>query len=299
MRLVSYRTEQAFSGEPGRTANLGIVVGDRVLPSSALVPDYPTMSDFLADSPRSAQLLAHAWQTADSGIARSSIAFDDIELLAPVPRPGKIVAVGVNYADHAREQAREPPDHPVLFAKLPSSVIGPGADVRWNPRLTEAVDLEAELAVVIGRRCRRVHASDALDYVAGYTCLNDVTARDLQYSDKQFVRGKSLDTFCPMGPWLVTPDEVGDPQSLGIRSFVNGEQMQDASTVDMIFGVAQLISFCSQAFTLEPGDVIATGTPSGVGWFREPKRLLKDGDEIVVEIDRIGRLVNRCREEKP
>jgi 2-keto-4-pentenoate hydratase/2-oxohepta-3-ene-1,7-dioic acid hydratase in catechol pathway len=244
-------------------------------------------------------LLAHAWQTADSGIARSSIAFDDIELLAPVPRPGKIVAVGVNYADHAREQAREPPDHPVLFAKLPSSVIGLGADVRWNPRLTEAVDLEAELAVVIGRRCRRVHASDALDYVAGYTCLNDITARDLQYSDKQFVRGKSLDTFCPMGPWLVTPDEVGDPQSLGIRSFVNGEKMQDASTVDMIFGVAQLISFCSQAFTLEPGDVIATGTPSGVGWFREPKRLLKDGDEIVVEIDRIGRLVNRCREEKP
>ena len=298
MRLVSYRTAQAFSDEPGRTANLGIVAGDRVIPSSALVPGYPTMADFLADSPQSADVLARAWESADSGIERSTLVLDDIELLAPVPRPGKIVAVGVNYADHAREQAREPPDHPVLFAKLPTSVIGTGTDVRWDPRLTQAVDLEAELAVVIGRRCRRVGESDALAYVAGYTCLNDVTARDLQYSDKQFVRGKSLDTFCPMGPWLATPDEVGDPQSIGIRSFVNGEQMQDATTAEMIFGVAQLISFCSQAFTLEPGDVIATGTPSGVGWFREPKRLLKDGDEIVVEIDRIGRVVNMCREER-
>ncbi|HEY7025602.1 MAG TPA: fumarylacetoacetate hydrolase family protein, partial [Candidatus Limnocylindrales bacterium] len=208
-------------------------------------------------------------------------------------------AAAVNYRSHGAEQNREPPDHPVFFAKFPTSIIGSGDEIRWSPELTQAVDFEAELAVVIGRRCRRVGVESALEYVAGYTCLNDVSARDLQYADKQFVRGKSLDTFCPMGPWLVTPDEIPDPQNLAIRCFVNGELMQDGNTADMVFSVAELISFCSQAFTLEPGDVIATGTPAGVGWFREPKRMLKDGDEVVVEIERIGRLVNRCVEERP
>jgi 2-keto-4-pentenoate hydratase/2-oxohepta-3-ene-1,7-dioic acid hydratase in catechol pathway len=299
MKLVSYRTAQAFTDEPGRNANLGVVVRDRVVPASALVREYATVLEFLASSPQSRIMLEASFDSAGAEIADSTLALADVELVAPVPRPGKIVAVGVNYRDHASEQSREPPDHPVLFAKLPTSVTGPGTDVRWDPGLTQAVDLEAELAVVIGHRCRRVSESEALEYVGGYTCLNDVTARDLQYSDKQFVRGKSLDTFCPMGPWLVTPDEVGDPQALRIRSSVNSEVMQEASTADMIFGVAALVSFCSQAFTLEPGDVIATGTPSGVGWFREPKKLLKDGDEIVVEIDGIGRLVNTCREEPP
>ena len=213
----------------------------------------------------------------------------------PIERPGKIVCVGVNYRAHAAEQNREPPDHPVLFAKFPTAFIRDGEEVVWDPELTQAVDFEAELAVVIGRACRRVSAAEALDYVAGYTCLNDVSARDLQYSDKQFVRGKSLDTFAPIGPWVVTPDEVGDPGTLAIRCLVNGEVMQDSNTNDLIFNVPYLISFCSQAFTLEPGDVIATGTPSGVGWFREPQRMLKDGDEVVVEIERIGRLTNRCR----
>jgi len=200
-------------------------------------------------------------------------------------------------ATHAAEGKRDAPDHPVLFAKLPTSVVGHGAEIRWSTRLTQAVDFEAELAVVIGETCRRAAESEALAYVAGYTCLNDVSARDLQYSDKQFVRAKSLDTFCPMGPWLVTADEIADPQALRVRCLVNGEVMQDASTAEMIFGVAALVSFCSQAFTLEPGDVIATGTPSGVGWFRDPKRLLHDGDEVVVDIEHVGRLVNRCREE--
>jgi 2-keto-4-pentenoate hydratase/2-oxohepta-3-ene-1,7-dioic acid hydratase in catechol pathway len=298
MKLASYRTAHAFTDEPGRTANLGVVVRDRVVPASALVPDYVTVFEFLADSPQSRIMLEASFDSAGAEIADSTLALADVELVAPVPRPGKIVAVGVNYREHASEQSREPPDHPVLFAKLPTSVVGPGSEVRWDPGLTQAVDLEAELAVVIGQRCRRVSEAEALEYVGGYTCLNDVTARDLQYADRQFVRGKSLDTFCPMGPWLVTPDEVGDPQALRVRSYVNGEQMQDGSTADMIFGVAQLVSFSSQAFTLEPGDVITTGTPSGVGWFREPKRLLKDGDEIVVEIDGVGRLVNTCREER-
>ena len=297
MRLVSYRTRQAFAGEPGRTPNLGIVVGERVIAASAVAPELPTMAEYLTALPASAERLASRVEPGDEAVERSAVPLGQVELLAPVPRPGKVVAVGVNYRAHAEEQAREAPDHPVLFAKLPSAVIGDRAEIRWDPSLTQAVDFEAELAVVIGRMCRRVREGEALDYVAGYTCLNDVTARDLQYADRQFVRGKSLDTFCPFGPWLVTPDEVGDPQSLRLRSIVNGETMQDATTADMVFGVAELVSFCSQAFTLEPGDVIATGTPSGVGWFREPKKLLRDGDEVVIEIERIGRLVNICREE--
>lgn len=295
MKLVSFRSPQAFAGEPGRGDRLGILEGAQVIPCSTLGKNLPgTMAELLYGWPAVHAALEAALR-ADS--QPETIRLAQVELLAPIPRPGKIVAVGVNYSSHAHEQNREPPDHPVLFAKLTTSVIGDGAEIRWDPRLTQAVDLEAELAVVIGRTCRRVPASSALEYVLGYTCLNDVTARDLQYADRQFVRGKSLDTFCPLGPAVVTADEVGDPQTLRLRSLVNGEVMQDTSTADMIFGVAELISFCSQAFTLEPGDVLTTGTPAGVGWFREPKRLLHDGDEVVVEIERIGRLVNRCREE--
>jgi 2-keto-4-pentenoate hydratase/2-oxohepta-3-ene-1,7-dioic acid hydratase in catechol pathway len=295
VKLVSYRTPSAFAGEPGRSANLGIVEGEAVVATASLGHGVPvTMADLLAGWPDSLQVLQAAFRASDEP---ETVALSEVELLAPVPRPGKIVAVGVNYAAHAAEGKRDAPDHPVLFAKLPTSVIGQGAEIRWSPALTQAVDFEAELAVIIGRTCRRVEESEALASVAGYTCLNDVSARDLQYADRQFVRAKSLDTFCPMGPWLVTADEIADPQALRVRSLVNGEVMQDASTAEMIFGVAALVSFCSQAFTLEPGDVIATGTPSGVGWFRDPKRLLHDGDEVVVEIERVGRLVNRCREE--
>lgn len=282
MRLVSF----------GPTAELGIVTADeQVLPVALLGADLPhTMVQLLVD-----------WDTglAELGAAvasaTGSVPLADLELTAPIPRPGKILAAGVNYRSHGEEQNREPPDHPVMFAKMPTAVVGHGAEIRWSSSLTQAVDFEAELAVVIGRICRRVSPADALHYVAGYTCLNDVSARDLQYTDKQFVRAKSLDTFCPIGPWLVTADEVPDPQALPIRCLVNGDVMQQASTADMIFSVAELVSFCSQAMTLEPGDVVATGTPAGVGWFREPKVLLKDGDEVVVEIDGIGRLVNTCR----
>jgi len=274
---------------------LGVVVGDRFIHGSRLGPFAPaTIDELLLDwtsgSARLQEVVAHI--PADDGAP-----LHDVQLLSPVGRPGKIACAGVNYKLHASEQNREAPDHPVMFAKFGSAVTGPGAEIRWSRTLTQAVDFEAELAVVIGRTCRRVGAESALDYVAGYTCLNDVSARDLQYSDKQFTRAKSLDTFCPIGPWLVTPDEIPDPQDLDIRCIVNGEVLQDSNTSDMVFGVAELISFCSQAFTLEPGDVIATGTPGGVGWFREPKRMLKDGDEVVVEIEGIGRLVNHCVEE--
>ena len=276
---------------------LGVVRGERVITARELGPLAPaTMAELLLDwhsgIARLNEGLAHA--DVDAGLALA-----EVTLLAPVPRPGKIACAGVNYRAHAAEQNREAPDHPVMFAKFASAVVGNGAEVRWSPALTQAVDYEAELAVVIGAVCRRVESAQALDYVAGYTCVNDVSARDLQYADKQFTRAKSLDTFGPMGPWLVTPDEVGNPQNLAIRCIVNGEVMQDSNTADMVFSVAEMVSFCSQAFTLEPGDVIATGTPGGVGWFREPRRMLKDGDEVVVEIERVGRLVNRCVEERP
>ncbi len=220
---------------------------------------------------------------------------DEIELLAPVPRPGKIVAIGRNYREHVDEEASSPPVAPLMFSKWPSSVIGDRAEIRWDPALTAQVDYEAELAVVIGRPTRRVSEVEALDVVLGYTCLNDVSARDLQFGDGQWVRGKSLDTFCPMGPVLVTPDEIGDPQQLDISCRVDGELLQSANTSQMFFGVATIISYCSQSFSLEPGDVIATGTPGGVGIFRDPPILLTDGSEVEVEIEGIGRLVNLCR----
>ncbi len=223
------------------------------------------------------------------------VELDEVRLLAPVPRPGKIVAIGLNYMDHCREQNVEPPDKPVIFCKFATSLNHPGGAICWSRELTQKVDSEAELAVVMGRTARRVAQSEALDHVFGYTCGNDVSARDLQFSDGQWVRGKSLDTFCPLGPALVTTDEIRDPQQLEISGRLNGEYLQRSNTKEMIFGVAELVAHCSQAFTLHPGDVILTGTPHGVGIFRDPPRLLKDGDVVEVEIEGIGRLTNHCR----
>ena len=222
-------------------------------------------------------------------------AMADLDLLPPVTHPGKVVAIGRNYHEHAAEEGQTAPADPVVFAKFPNSLVGDGADIVWRAVDTGQVDYEAELAVVIGRTTRDVPASRALDHVLGYTCLNDVSARDLQFGDGQWARGKSLDTFCPMGPWIVTTDELPDPGMLRIRCLVNGEVVQDARTSEMVHDVPRLIAFCSRFMTLEPGDVIATGTPGGVGVFREPPRFLRDGDEVVVDIDGIGRLANRCR----
>ena len=291
MRLVSYRTD----GDE----RLGVALAERVVAATDLDERAPrTMSELLvAEGAAIDRLRAALARTLVSRTAGTPI--DELELLAPVPRPGKVVAVALNYREHASEGGSDAPPAPVLFAKFSTSVVGHGAEIAWDPGLTDAVDYEAELGVVIGRTARNVPESAALDHVLGYTCLDDVSARDLQFADKQFVRAKSLDTFCPMGPTLVTADEVPDPQVLRLRCLVNDEVRQDASTADMIHGVAALVAFCSNAFTLEPGDVIATGTPSGVGWYQEPKRLLHDGDEVVVEIDGVGRLVNRCREIGP
>jgi 2-keto-4-pentenoate hydratase/2-oxohepta-3-ene-1,7-dioic acid hydratase in catechol pathway len=211
--------------------------------------------------------------------------------LAPV-LPSKVVAIGLNYLDHIRESGLPRPERPIVFAKFPSSVIGSDAPIRLPLALTERVDWEVELAVVIGRRTRDVAEADALDHVFGYTVANDVSARDLQFADGQWVRGKSLDTFCPIGPVVVTADEIPDPQSLHLVCRVNGEVVQDATTDLMVFGVAELISFCARSFTLEPGDVLLTGTPWGCGEFMEPRRSLHPGDVVECEIDGIGTLRN-------
>ncbi|HXU84562.1 MAG TPA: fumarylacetoacetate hydrolase family protein [Verrucomicrobiae bacterium] len=273
---------------------LAIVTGDRWLAVSDLVTGGArTMADLIAAGAPAVESLRGAVDPA--AIAARGRPLVDAELLAPVPRPGKIVAIGRNYREHAIEEGVEPPPAPLIFAKWPTAVVGTGADIRWDPALTAQVDYEAELAVVIGRRARRIDPADALAHAFGYTCLNDVSARDIQFGDGQWVRGKSLDTFCPMGPVLVTADEIGDPQDLAISCTVGDERVQEARTSAMYFGIAEIISYCSRSFTLEPGDVIATGTPGGVGVFRDPPRFLADGDRVVVEIERIGRLENVCR----
>jgi 2-keto-4-pentenoate hydratase/2-oxohepta-3-ene-1,7-dioic acid hydratase in catechol pathway len=208
----------------------------------------------------------------------------------PIERPGKIVCVGLNYRDHAAERGEQPPEQPMLFAKWPTALIGPGDAIRI-PSISEKVDWEGELGVLIGRGGRGIPVGDALEHVGGYLCLNDVTARDLQRADGQYSRGKSLDTFCPVST-PVSPASVPDPQALRIRCLVNGQVMQDAPTSDMIFSVARLISFVSEAITLEPGDLLATGTPPGIGEARVPQVFLQPGDEVTVEIEGVGMLTN-------
>jgi 2-keto-4-pentenoate hydratase/2-oxohepta-3-ene-1,7-dioic acid hydratase in catechol pathway len=214
----------------------------------------------------------------------------------PIERPWKIVCVGLNYRDHAEEQGVELPQAPLLFAKWPNTLIGPGEPIVL-PAEAQEVDYEAELGVVIGTTAKHVSEAQALDHVRGYIPLNDVSARDLQFADKQWTRGKSPDTFCPVGPRLVPAEEVGDPQGLAIRCVLNGETLQDSSTAQMIFSVAEIIAYVSRVITLEPGDLIATGTPAGVGVFRDPKVLLKDGDEVTVEIEGLGALTNPVKGE--
>jgi len=271
MKLISFRYANKLMA--------GIQQEDRVLP----LP-WPDVKALIKSG------IANATEAA---AAARAIPLSEITLLAPIPRPGKIVAVGLNYLDHCQEQGLTPPERPTIFTKFSTAVTHPGGEIRWDPTLTQMVDYEAELAIVIGKRAYRVSEADAYDYVAGYTCLNDVTARDLQRLDKQWVRGKSLDTFAPMGPLMVTVDDLPDPHDLAIRCWVNGELRQQSNTNQLIHTAPKLIAFCSQAFTLEPGDIITTGTPGGVGLFHQPPVFLKPGDEILVEIENIGQLKNR------
>ncbi|PJF47320.1 MAG: FAA hydrolase family protein [Chloroflexi bacterium] len=219
-----------------------------------------------------------------------------LRLRAPFA-PRSFICIGLNYMDHVKESNAQTPARPVVFAKFANALAHPGDAITWYADVTQQVDWEAELGVVIGKPCYRVSKEEAMAYVGGYTCVNDVSARDIQLTDsaKQFTLGKTLDGFCPVGPCLVTTDEIPDPQNLAIRCRVNGTVVQDSNTREMIFDVATLVSYLSKFMTLMPGDLIATGTPPGVGMGMKPPVWLKDGDEVTVEIERIGALTNFCR----
>jgi 2-keto-4-pentenoate hydratase/2-oxohepta-3-ene-1,7-dioic acid hydratase in catechol pathway len=284
MRLTTYRSSGIEAA--------GVLLEDGIADAGgALGVGVMSMRQLIAGG----SVLLGRLRTAVEAGRTVAISGDDAIVIAPLPDPGKIVAVGLNYVDHAAEAAMTLPAEPLVFAKFPSSIVGPGDAIAFDRGLTDGVDFEAELGVVIGRPARNVRTEDALGHVFGYTCLDDVTARDLQFGDSQWVRGKSLDTFCPIGPWIVTADEIPDPQALAISCTLSGQVFQSSTTADMIFGVAELISRLSRSFTLEPGDLIATGTPPGVGWFRTPRRVLRDGDEVVVAIEGIGELRNPVR----
>lgn len=224
-----------------------------------------------------------------------SVPLASARLLPPICDPPKVICIGQNYIDHCREQNLEPPKSPILFTKFATTLSGPRADIPIPPaHVTRVVDYEVELAFVVSRRCKRVSRDEAMECVGGYMVMNDVTARDLQRSEGQWTRAKSLDGFGPCGPWVTTADEVPNPGKLGIRLKLNGQTMQDSSTSNLIFDVPYLIEFISSGLTLEPGDIVSTGTPPGVGVFRKPPVLLKPGDVVEAEIEGLGGLVNRC-----
>lgn len=231
-----------------------------------------------------------------TALVGSSFLLDEVQFLPPVPDPSKVIAIGLNYRDHCEEQNVPLPEYPTVFAKFPSCLVGHRHPI-VKPAETNSLDYEAELAFVVGRVSKDVPEDQALDHVFGYMCFNDVTARDIQKGEKQWVRGKSFDTFGPCGPYLVTADEVGDAQSLGVECRVNGEVRQQGNTRDMVFGVAHLLSRLSRSFTLLPGDIVTTGTPAGVGIYSNPPRLLQPGDEVEITIERLGTLRNRVEAE--
>jgi len=218
----------------------------------------------------------------------------DVTLAAPIPRPGKVICIGLNYRDHAEESGLEVPSQPLVFSKFSSCVVGPNDDVVL-PKGAEQVDYEAEFGVVIGRAAHHVSKEDAMDYVLGYCNVNDISARDFQFADGQWQRGKSCDTFCPMGPFIATAEEIADPSKLRIQFRLNGETLQDSSTDQLIFDVAELIAHLTGFIALEPGDLISTGTPPGVGFARTPPVFIKPGDKMEVEVEGLGVLENPVR----
>lgn len=282
MKLATY------DGEGG--ARLAIVTAEGLIDIRTAAPDVP----------RTMIALIAAWETWRAQLEdiaegrRPDFALDEIRLLAPVPRPGKIMAIGLNYADHIAESGQKTPEHQLWFMKASSAVNGPADDIEI-PKATNFVDYEAELVAVIGKGGRNIAGGDAASAVFGYCCGNDVTARDWQFQTPQWTLGKSFDSHAPIGPWIVTADEVGDPHALGIRAFVNGEKRQDSNTKNLVFNVFAQIEQLSKAMTLEPGDAIFTGTPGGVGIAMKPAVPLKDGDLVRIEIDRLGALEARMK----
>jgi acylpyruvate hydrolase len=236
----------------------------------------------------------HWLESAASASAIASVIrpLSQIHLRPLISNPSKIICIGLNYYDHCREQGVEVPKRPLFFAKFPSAIIGPDDSITWPADVSDQVDFEAELAVIIKRKARNIITDKVDEFIAGYTILNDISARDVQFADGQWTRGKSFDSFCPIGPYLVTCDEVGDPHRLAIRCWINGRLMQDSNTSELIFNVPYLLMYTSKTCTLLPGDIISTGTPGGVGVFRTPSVFLKSGDTVEIEIEKLGRLRN-------
>jgi 2-keto-4-pentenoate hydratase/2-oxohepta-3-ene-1,7-dioic acid hydratase in catechol pathway len=277
MRIVTFTDPEG--------TRIGRLEGEAVVDLAAAAPELP-------------RELVRLLEAGPLAVGRASSAdgprleLADVVLEAPVPRPGKILAVGLNYRDHAAETGREPPPVPVVFNKQTTAANGPYAPVHV-PRASSALDYEGELGVVIGRRCRHVPRDRAREVIAGYVVVDDVTVRDWQARSPTMTMGKSFDTHCPFGPALVTPDEIGDPLGLSLRTWVNDELRQSASTKELIFDPFFLVEHLSTAFTLEPGDLISTGTPAGVAAAMKPPRWLVPGDVVRVEIERVGTIENR------
>ncbi|MBI1328542.1 MAG: 5-carboxymethyl-2-hydroxymuconate isomerase [Alphaproteobacteria bacterium] len=268
--------------EFGGVSRAGVVANDAVVDlnrANAVIP--ADIMAVIANWP----LLEADVKNAATGAPHHKLS--EVKLLAPVPRPQKVLAIGLNYADHIAESGQKTPERQVWFSKLPSSINAP-YDPILMPKVSPAVDYEAELVAVIGKRCKHVAKEDAASVVLGLMCGNDVTVRDWQFHTPQWILGKSFDTHAPIGPWIVTREEIGDPHTLGIRCFVNGVKEQDSNTGNLVFNLYDQIALLSQAMTLEPGDLIFTGTPGGVGIAKKPPQFLKAGDVVRVEIDRIG-----------
>jgi 2-keto-4-pentenoate hydratase/2-oxohepta-3-ene-1,7-dioic acid hydratase in catechol pathway len=285
MRFVTFQ-----QGDTG--ARPGVVVGDQVIDLTEVAPDLLTLIQMGDDGLRQARERADA--------AENAVALADVRLLAPIPRPRKnIMCVGMNYVAHAYESARargKPetlPPHPVYFTKAVTAVNHPDGTIPFDGSVSEEIDWEVELALVLGRTGKNIPEAEALDYVWGYTIINDVSARDIQDRHLQFFKGKSLDGTCPMGPMIVTADEIGDPHNLRLTLRVNGETKQDSNTNDLVFNIPTLLAVLSRGMTLEAGDILATGTPSGVGMGQTPPSYLRPGDVVEAEIEKIGVLRNR------
>jgi len=271
----------------------GVLDGNKVVDLSAAGLPVDATGDLMAIVRGGDAALAQI-RAALGSSSRREYALDTVKLCAPLLHPSKIVAVGLNYIDHCKEANLPVPSEPVLFTKWPNSITGPYDELTWPESVTKEVDYEVELGVVIGKRGRNISEKDALDYVCGYTVVNDVSARDLQFANaKQWDRGKSLDTFCPWGPWIVTRDEIKDPHNLTVRTVLNGKEMQISNTKNLIFNINQIIAYASQGTTLMPGDLIPTGTPFGVGFSRTPPVFLKHGDVCECEVEGVGRIINK------
>ncbi|WP_068876587.1 MULTISPECIES: fumarylacetoacetate hydrolase family protein [unclassified Phenylobacterium] len=278
--------------DAGAAPQLGAVVGDRIVPLNAAAPGLPAdMIGLIAAWP---QVAGEVRRIAEAGT--DAAALDGVRLLAPIRRPGKIMAIGLNYADHIAESNLGTPEHQVWFSKAPTAANGPYDPIQV-PKVSQALDYEAELVAVIGQGGRHIARDAAPGAIFGYCCGNDATERAWQHRTPQWVLGKSFDTHAPFGPWITTADEVPDPHALGIRCLVNGEVRQDSNTRHLVFNVWDQVEHLSQAMTLEPGDLIFTGTPGGIGAAMKPMRFLKDGDRVRVEIDGLGALDNPCANE--